>query len=231
MATKHLVDDAVSGQLWFDGSSKGNPGPSAWGCVLDVVHKSGRVIRHTRAQPIGHATCNMAEFGGLIGGLELAREVGAADIFVRGDSALILHLVFGSWKLKAPHLISLREKAVALAKTVRVSGWKHVCRSENALADRLANDCLRMEPSLSKTVHKAATNLEEPQKPVQHDSVAVAAKETEEDTDEQAEVLYVHVCIIHSGTRRSSFRSRLLLPTRVSTPVHKTTFFAGFLMI
>ena len=119
-----------------DGGSRGNPGPSAYGAVLKDAD-TGEVIAE-RGESIGVATNNVAEYRGLIAGLELAAELAPeAEIEVRMDSKLVVEQMAGNWKIKHPSMKPLAAEANRLAPTGTTYTW--VPRAENAHADRLAN--------------------------------------------------------------------------------------------
>ncbi len=122
-----------------DGGSRGNPGPSAYGAVLKDAD-TGEVIAE-RGETIGVATNNVAEYRGLIAGLELAAEhAPEAEIEVRMDSKLVVEQMAGNWKIKHPSMKPLATEANRLAPTGTTYTW--VPRAENAHADRLANEAL-----------------------------------------------------------------------------------------
>ncbi len=122
-----------------DGGSRGNPGPSAYGAVLKDAD-TGEVIAE-RGERIGVATNNVAEYRGLIAGLELAAEHAPdAEVEVRMDSKLVVEQMSGNWKVKHPSMKPLAEEARALAPSGTTFTW--VPRAENADADRLVNVAL-----------------------------------------------------------------------------------------
>lgn len=122
-----------------DGGSRGNPGPSAYGALLRDA-ETGEVIAE-RAETIGLATNNVAEYRGLIAGLGLAAEhAPESEIEVRMDSKLVIEQMAGNWKIKHPSMKPLAEQANALAPIGTTFTW--VPRAENAHADRLANEAL-----------------------------------------------------------------------------------------
>ncbi|MGH3445072.1 MAG: reverse transcriptase-like protein, partial [Nocardioidaceae bacterium] len=86
-----------------DGGSRGNPGDAAYGAVLfDAA--TGEVIAE-RAETIGVATNNVAEYHGLIAGLELYAEHSPdAELEVRMDSKLVVQQMSGNWKIKHPDM-------------------------------------------------------------------------------------------------------------------------------
>ena len=122
-----------------DGGSRGNPGPAAYGALLKDA-ENGEVIAE-RGETIGVATNNVAEYRGLIAGLELAAEhAPEAEIEVRMYSKLVVEQMSGNWKIKHPDMKPLAIEANRLAPIGTTFTW--VPRAENAHADRLANEAL-----------------------------------------------------------------------------------------
>ncbi|HEY1134232.1 MAG TPA: reverse transcriptase-like protein, partial [Nocardioides sp.] len=122
-----------------DGGSRGNPGPAAYGALLRDA-ATGAVIAHDGAT-IGRATNNVAEYSGLIAGLELAvAHAPGARVEVRMDSKLVVEQMSGRWKIKHPDMVPLARRAGEVAPTGTVYTW--VPRARNAAADRLANQAL-----------------------------------------------------------------------------------------
>lgn len=137
-----------------DGGSRGNPGPAAFGSVLrDAV--TGVVVA-TKAEAIGIATNNVAEYRGLIGGLELLLEHAPdADVEVRMDSKLVVEQMAGRWKIKHPDM-----KPLALAAQRLVGGrpvmWTWVPRERNKAADALVNQALDGRTSPAESLASAS---------------------------------------------------------------------------
>ena len=122
-----------------DGGSRGNPGNAAYGAVLRDA-ETGAVIAE-RGERIGVATNNVAEYRGLIAGLELYREhAEGADLEVRLDSKLVVEQMAGNWKIKHPSMRPLAVEANKLAPFGTRFVW--VPREQNKEADRLANEAL-----------------------------------------------------------------------------------------
>jgi probable phosphoglycerate mutase len=122
-----------------DGGSRGNPGKAAYGAVLRDA-ETGAVIAE-RGERIGVATNNVAEYRGLIAGLELYREYAdGADLEVRLDSKLVVEQMAGNWKIKHPSMRPLAVQANQLAPFGTRFVW--VPREQNTEADRLANEAL-----------------------------------------------------------------------------------------
>lgn len=128
--------DAV---MTFDGGSRGNPGPAAWG--FTITGHDGTVLA-AAGRTIGVATNNEAEYGGLIAGLERALELGIDNLSVHGDSKLVIEQMAGRWKVKSPGLQGLHRIARGHAARLASVTYGHVRRGENAAADRLVNAAL-----------------------------------------------------------------------------------------
>lgn len=124
-----------------DGGSRGNPGPAAFGALIRDA-QSGAVIAQ-RGETIGTATNNVAEYRGLIAGLELAREhTPDAQIEVRMDSKLVVEQMAGRWKIKHPDMKPLALEAQVIARELLPITWTWVPRAQNKAADALVNAAL-----------------------------------------------------------------------------------------
>lgn len=120
---------------YFDGASKGNPGPSGIGGVLfDGDHVIAEVKEY-----IGIATNNQAEYSALIAVLEEAKKLGAETLSIFADSELVVRQLTGEYRVKNPKLAPLFLKASQLRKSFLRVTFRHVPREKNKLADALAN--------------------------------------------------------------------------------------------
>ena len=136
--------DAVGGArsvvLYADGGSRGNPGPAGYGAV--VFAEDGTTVLAERAAYLGRATNNVAEYSGLIAGLEAALELGADRVAVRMDSKLVIEQMSGRWQVKHPDMKPLAARAAALLDGFASASLTWVPRARNAHADRLANEAM-----------------------------------------------------------------------------------------
>ncbi|MCB0930984.1 MAG: bifunctional RNase H/acid phosphatase [Mycobacterium sp.] len=123
-----------------DGGSRGNPGPAGFGCVVWAADHSTVLAEHK--QQIGNTTNNVAEYRGLIAGLEEARRLGADEVAVRMDSKLVVEQMAGRWKVKHPAMAELHQQARALASTFDAISFSWIPREKNKHADRLANEAM-----------------------------------------------------------------------------------------
>ncbi|MFJ3668192.1 bifunctional RNase H/acid phosphatase [Streptomyces sp. NPDC090106] len=123
-----------------DGGSRGNPGPAGYGSVvIDAV--TGETLVE-RAEFIGVATNNVAEYRGLLAGLRAAHELDpAASVHVRMDSKLVVEQMSGRWKIKHPDMKPLALDAARIHPPDRVT-YEWIPREQNKQADRLANEAM-----------------------------------------------------------------------------------------
>ena len=125
--------------MFADGGSRGNPGPAASGAVL--FDEAGAVLREVGTF-LGVATNNVAEWTGLLTGLEAALELGVDDLSVRLDSELVVKQISGAYRVKHEGLIPLHAKAKTLLRKFAHVDVRHVPRKQNAAADALVNAVL-----------------------------------------------------------------------------------------
>jgi ribonuclease H / adenosylcobalamin/alpha-ribazole phosphatase len=129
----------VSARLFTDGGARGNPGPAAYGYVLE--DEEGSVLA-AHGEAIGVATNNVAEYRGLIAGLEKALELAVPQLEVVSDSELMVKQMRGEYKVKNEALRGLSLQAASLARRIGSVEYRHVKRAHNELADRLVNEAL-----------------------------------------------------------------------------------------
>jgi len=122
-----------------DGGARGNPGPAAVGVV--IADPEGEVV-HAVGETIGEATNNVAEYRALLRGIELAREHGASELEIYGDSELVVKQVRGEYRVKDAGLKPLHAEARAALAGVDSWSFGHVRRENNAHADDLVNQAL-----------------------------------------------------------------------------------------
>jgi ribonuclease HI len=122
-----------------DGGSRGNPGPAAAAAVLSTP--DGDVVDEA-AVTLGRTTNNVAEYRGLLLGLERAKALGASEIEVVNDSELIAHQVNGRYKVKHPDMKPLHAEALAALRGFERWTVRPVPRAQNADADALVNQAL-----------------------------------------------------------------------------------------
>jgi ribonuclease H / adenosylcobalamin/alpha-ribazole phosphatase len=129
----------VKVRLFTDGGARGNPGPAAYGYVLEAA--DGTVLA-AHGEAIGVATNNVAEYRALLAGLEKAIELALTELEVVSDSELVVKQMRGEYKVKNETLRELSLRAARLARAVGDVRYTAVRREHNVLADRLVNDAL-----------------------------------------------------------------------------------------
>jgi ribonuclease HI len=129
----------VKARLFTDGGARGNPGPAAYGYVLES--EDGAVLA-AHGEAIGTATNNVAEYRALIAGLEKALELRADELEVVSDSELLVKQMRGEYKVKNAALRDLSLQAASLARKLGSVSYTAVRREHNELADQLVNEAL-----------------------------------------------------------------------------------------
>ena len=129
----------MKARLFTDGGARGNPGPAAYGYVLEA--EDGTVLA-AEGEAIGTATNNVAEYSGLVAGLRKALELHVPALEVVSDSELMVKQMRGEYRVKNAALRELSLRAAALARQLDSVAYRHVRRAHNELADRLVNEAL-----------------------------------------------------------------------------------------
>ncbi|GAA1208438.1 bifunctional RNase H/acid phosphatase [Prauserella alba] len=140
--SRHVVVEA-------DGGSRGNPGPAGYGAVVKDAG-TGEVLAE-RAVGIGTATNNVAEYSGLVAGLEAAVAAGASIVDVKMDSKLVVEQMCGRWKIKNAALQPLALEARDLAGRFERVTYEWIPRAKNSHADKLANEAMDTQAAVGST--------------------------------------------------------------------------------
>lgn len=129
-------------RIHIDGGASGNPGPAGAGVVITdaddgaVLHESGVFL--------GRATNNVAEYRGLLAGLETAGKLRVDEVEVLSDSQLLVRQMIGEYRVRNAALRPLFERAQRLAEQFSRCTFRHVPRAENTRADALARRAIRL---------------------------------------------------------------------------------------
>ena len=126
-------------KLSTDGGARGNPGPAAYGYVLEA--DDGTMLA-AHGEAIGEATNNVAEYRALVAGLEKAVELAVDELEVISDSELLVKQMRGEYKVKNEALRELWEEAGRVARQIGSVRYTAVRREHNELADQLVNEAL-----------------------------------------------------------------------------------------
>jgi probable phosphoglycerate mutase len=140
---------------WFtahcDGGSRGNPGPSGYGAVIE--DPNGRIVARL-GEFLGVQTNNYAEYSGLLAVLQWAIEKGAMRLRVVSDSELMVKQMKGQYKVASPVLRPLYEEARRRSRQLDRFEMRHTLRGGNQEADRLANEA--MDKGMGRTASSPA---------------------------------------------------------------------------
>ena len=155
-----LESQDAAGNGWHtahcDGGSRGNPGPSGYGAVIE--DSQGRVVARLSGY-LGNQTNNFAEYKGLLAALTWALENGVKQLRVVSDSELMVKQMKGQYKVASPGLRPLWEEAKGLARKLDGFEMSHTLRGGNKEADKLANDA--MDRGMGKNGDQGSGNMEQ----------------------------------------------------------------------
>ena len=127
--------------LYFDGASRGNPGPSSLG---GVIYDSLKEEKINYNKSIGIATNNYAEYQALLVGIKVCIKYDIKEVNVYGDSKLVIEQVKGNWKVKSDNLKPMHTEITKFItpEFFKKITFNHVHRHLNKRADELANIAL-----------------------------------------------------------------------------------------
>jgi len=173
----HLIVEA-------DGGSRGNPGPAGYGALVRNP-VTGQVLAE-RAETIGRATNNVAEYRGLIAGLEAVVEFEPSTVEVRMDSKLVVEQMSGRWKIKHADLRPLALHARRLSQRLPRVTYTWIPREQNSAADRLANQALDGVPigAANPSVKRRRSGVREEAGTTMADSRSTEAPTRDQDSSE-----------------------------------------------
>ena len=127
-------------EIFVDGASSGNPGPS--GAGLAIFDADGSEL-HRESVYLGTMTNNMAEYEALLRALGKAAQLGGQDIVVNTDSLLVASQVQGLYKIKNDTLreyVGKVKKSITLFNCFKI---QYIPREKNKIADKLAKEGIK----------------------------------------------------------------------------------------
>lgn len=130
-------NEPVGYRLYFDGASRGNPGKASFGGVIYTPYNT-ELITYNQRLPDGLSN-NVAEYSGLLRGLQLAHEYGIEELDVYGDSKLIICQMKGTWKVNHETMKEFHSACKELERKFSNITYHHLLRKYNKRADALAN--------------------------------------------------------------------------------------------
>jgi probable phosphoglycerate mutase len=157
--------DLPEPERWFtahcDGGSRGNPGPSGYGAVIEGPDG---IVAAELSEFVGIQTNNFAEYSGLLAVLKWAIDNGTKHLRVVSDSELMVKQMKGEYKVSSPVLRPLWEQARTLARKLDRFEIRHTLRGGNKEADRLANEAMDQGMKKGSTAAPRANPYEKPPK-------------------------------------------------------------------
>jgi len=138
-SAKHSGKPPAEIVAYTDGGARGNPGPAAYGVVIQSAdgHPVAQLHKY-----LGEATNNEAEYQGLLAALEYALEHDVCSLRVFSDSELLVRQILKQYKVKSGGLRPLYERAQEMIGRLKAFSIAHVRREQNREADRLVNQAI-----------------------------------------------------------------------------------------
>ena len=158
----HRAETAAWAVAYTDGGSRGNPGPSGYGVV--VQGENGAILAEL-SEFLGMRTNNVAEYSGLLAALEFALANGHSRLRVVSDSELMVKQIGGQYRVQSPDLRPLYEEAKRRIEQLDAFQIEHVLRGKNKKADELANRAMdrgmrrksELKSEVAAPIHAGAT--------------------------------------------------------------------------
>jgi ribonuclease HI len=134
-----------------DGGSRGNPGPAAYGYVIQDItdldpsrpQADAVMILEKCGKYIGITTNNIAEYEALLHGVKwVVDNEPDAELVIKMDSLLIVNQIKGLFKVKNPGLLPKYLEVKKLLATLKKYEISHTYREGNSVADGLVNEAL-----------------------------------------------------------------------------------------
>jgi len=129
-------------KLYFNGACRGNP-CNTLGLGFVVLNKNMDIqYEFKKKVEVESGTNNIAEYMALIEGLKYIIQENIDYVDIYGDSDLIIKQILGKYKVKALHLKVYYDVIKELLSKIPHFEIQHVMRTDNIIADRLANEAL-----------------------------------------------------------------------------------------
>ena len=172
-------------ELYFDGGSRGNPGPGGCGAVL--LKEGLAVWEGWSYLPEATTTNNQAEYVALFLGAKELKSRGVDGCVIKGDSKLVISQMKGEWRVRDKKLAVLKDRCAAELKGIDHT-FEHVRRELNTVADALSNRAMDSKASGSRDL-TTQEELRTPP-PQQEDEGDLLAKLREEEESQSELELY-----------------------------------------
>lgn len=144
--------DGTNIEMWFDGSCRGNGMKKIVSeCGAGVLIRVEGLPDINLSKRLGNGlTNNQAEYSALIEGLKrltlMGDDIKDSKLKIYGDSNLVINQMTDSWKCRSENLKSYLNEAKSCVRELKylinTVEFIHVLRTDNTIADSLANQCL-----------------------------------------------------------------------------------------
>lgn len=127
-------------EVFVDGGSRGNPGPSGCSCIIKI---GDRTIKANKF--LGHGTNNEAEYSGVLLAVEKLKSLGITNTAVKffADSQLTMKQLAGEWKIKDPRMREYAEQIHNQLRELKIKAeFFNIPREQNSEADKLTNNAI-----------------------------------------------------------------------------------------
>lgn len=137
-------------EIYIDGASKGNPGPSGIGVV---ICQKGETIKNISSY-IGNTTNNVAEYTALIYALQEALKLGAKNLTINTDSQFLYRQLNKVYKVKNPNILGLYNQVTHLMSGFKQISLQNIPRENNRAADKLATQAIKAQLKKERSLIK-----------------------------------------------------------------------------
>ncbi len=131
-------------KAYVDGACRPNPGKGAYGYL--IYNPDNREIAKGNGLVANYTTNNISEYTAIIKALEDAINIGIKRITIHSDSALAVNQLNGTYRVKDTDLAVLYKKVTKLSAEFNEIIFKHIPRTQNIKADKLAGETLNDKP-------------------------------------------------------------------------------------
>jgi ribonuclease HI len=127
--------------LNFDGGANPNPGKCAGAYV---IYDKNKKIIFEGGKFIENGTNNIGEYTGLLIGIEECVQNGIKNLFIEGDSLLVISQISGKWRVKNKNLEEIYKKIMEYINFFDNVACRHIDRKYNGYADSLSDYTLEI---------------------------------------------------------------------------------------
>ena len=154
MRSEQEPDNTEQANIYVDGGSRGNPGPSAIGYIVKSPNQETTLAK--KAKYIGQTTNNVAEYTAILEAMRHAHKLGIEKVLIRSDSELIVKQLRGLNRIKSPKLLRLYQACQDEIDQFAVFGIEHIPRAENTEVDKIVREAIKARMKKDRTASKCS---------------------------------------------------------------------------